>query len=78
MRTIPAGSVTAHTLLTERTLPTTVDVSDLTDDQLFAERRILRECRERIEAVHAGKHDPLMIEAGAGTVIEMTGSEPEG
>jgi hypothetical protein len=54
------------------------DVSDLTPEQLFAEQRILRECRERLEAIHAGKPDPLMIEAGPGTVIEMTGNQPDG
>ncbi len=52
------------------------DVSHLTSEQLFAEQRILHECRERLEAVHAGKPDPLMIEAAAGSVEEVTGDEP--
>jgi hypothetical protein len=58
-----------------RTPPATVDVSHLTDEQLFAEQRILRECRERLEAIHAGKPDPLMLEAGAGTVKEVSTAE---
>ena len=54
-----------------------MDVSHLTSEQLFAEQRILRETRERIEAVRARKADPLTIEGGAGTVMEMTANEPE-
>jgi hypothetical protein len=53
------------------------DVSHLTPEQVLAEQRILREARERIEAVRAGKPDPVMIEASAGTVIEMMANEPE-
>jgi len=52
------------------------DLSHFTPEQLFTERRILREARERIEAVHAGKPDPLMIEAAAGLVAEVAGDEP--
>ena len=48
------------------------DVSSLTEEQLFAEQRIWRETRERLEAVHAGKPDPLMLEAGPGTIQEVT------
>lgn len=51
------------------------DVSHLTPEQLFAEQRILRETRERLEAVHAGKPDPLMIEAAAESVEEVSGNE---
>jgi hypothetical protein len=53
------------------------DVNSLTEEQLFAEKRILRECRERLEAVHAGKPDPLLLEAGPGAVEEVTLNEPE-
>jgi len=63
------------------------DVSGLTDEQLLAEQRILWEARERLDAVHAGKPDPLMVEAAPGTVEEvtldrlggeeMTGNEPD-
>jgi hypothetical protein len=39
---------------------------------VLAEQRIWRETRERLDALHAGKPDPLMLEAGPGTVEEVT------
>jgi hypothetical protein len=39
--------------------PATVDVSHLTPDQLFAEQRVLREAREKIEQIRAGKPGPV-------------------
>jgi hypothetical protein len=54
------------------------DLSHLTPEQLFEEQRILREARERIEALRAGTSAPLMLEAAVGTVVEMTGNEPDG
>jgi hypothetical protein len=53
------------------------DLSDLTPEQLFAEQRILRETQERLGAVRAGRTDPLMIEAAAGSVEEVAGDEPD-
>jgi hypothetical protein len=44
---------------------------------LFAEQRIWRETRERLEAVHAGTPDPLMIEAAPGTIQEVTVDKTE-
>jgi hypothetical protein len=37
----------------------------------------LRECRDRLKALHAGKPDPLMIEAAAESVEEVAGDEPD-
>ena len=54
------------------------DVNSLTEEQLFAEQRIWRETRERLDALQAGKPDPLMLEAGPGTVEEVTLHEPKG
>jgi hypothetical protein len=44
------------------------DVSGLTPEQLFQEQRILREAREKIEAVRTGRSLAVMIEARTGTV----------
>jgi hypothetical protein len=49
--------------------PATVDVSDLTDEQLFEEQRILREARERLEANRAGKPIQKEIQAAPGSVV---------
>jgi hypothetical protein len=54
--------------------PATVDVSDLTDEQLIEEQKILREARERLEANRAGKPIPLQIDAIAEAVVQ---SEPD-
>jgi hypothetical protein len=51
--------------------PATVDVSDLTDEQLFEEQRILREAREKLDANRAGKPQPQQIEAPAGSVEQV-------
>jgi hypothetical protein len=42
------------------------DVSGLTPEQLFQEQRILREAREKIEAVRTGRPLAVMIEARTG------------
>jgi hypothetical protein len=57
--------------------PAFEDLSHLTSEQLFAEQRILRETNERLEAIRAGRPDPLMIEAAAGSVEEVAGDEPD-
>jgi hypothetical protein len=44
------------------------DVSGLTPEQLFQEQRVLREAREKIEAVRTGRSLAVMIEARTGTV----------
>jgi hypothetical protein len=54
--------------------PTIPDVSHLTDKQLFAQQRVLREAREKLDAIEAGEFEPgSLLEAGAGTVEEIKG-----
>lgn len=47
------------------------DVSHLTDEQLFAEQKVLREARAKIEAIHAGQPQPLMLDAAVGSVEDL-------
>jgi hypothetical protein len=56
--------------------PATVDVSDLTPDQVLAEQRVLRRAREEIEAIRQGKEPVAMIEAAPGSVEEVQRDEP--
>lgn len=57
------------------------DLSHLTDEQLEEEVRILRETQEKLDALHAGKPIPRMIEAALNSAItgsvEESGAEVE-
>jgi hypothetical protein len=48
------------------------DHSHLTDEQLAEEVRILRETKEKLDALHAGKPAPQVIEAAPGSVLSGT------
>jgi hypothetical protein len=77
--------------------PPIPDVSHLTDVQVLAQQRVLREAKAKLDAIEAGefdtgflleyrrrtgyenddagKPDPLMLEAGSGTVEEVSTAE---
>jgi hypothetical protein len=54
-----------------RAAPAEEDLSHLTVEQLYEEERILKEARERIEAVRAGTAPVKQIEAPGGSVETM-------
>jgi phage terminase small subunit len=78
------GAIEAGEWDEEHRAPTaeTVDVSHLTVEQLYAEQRILRETREKLDRVHRGLPPVEQIEAAVGTVEqveeEVSGAEVEG
>ena len=53
------------------------DYSHLTDEQLAEEIRILKETQDKLDALHAGKPIPRLIEAAPGSVLSGTEIEAD-